>query len=63
MIDTTYGIADELGIHTGDWITIHHGVRTVEGEVTDISEDGDFVELNGFTGLLHSLENADVSII
>lgn len=62
MVNYHEGIADELGIQYGDFVTITRGSRVIQGTVTDISEDGDSVELAGHTGHLFFLEGADVSI-
>lgn len=63
MVNYHEGIADELGIQYGDFVTITRGSRVIQGTVTDISEDGDSIELAGFTpGHLIDLEGADVSI-
>lgn len=56
---TIEGIADELGIQYGDFVTVTRGSRVVQGIVRDFSEDGDAVEIDGKMILL---EGADVSI-
>lgn len=55
------GIADELGIQYGDFVTVTIGGRTISGSVRDFSEDGDAIQIDGCDGLIF-LEGADVSI-
>lgn len=58
---TTEGIADELGIQNGDFITITRGARIVAGVVSYITPDGDGVAIRGNEGVI-LLEGADVTI-
>jgi hypothetical protein len=53
------GIADELGIQYGDFVTVRRGNRVVQGIVIGISDEGDLIDVG--TGMVF-LDGADVSI-